>query len=192
MIILVNTAVADEIAPAYTVELEQIETLPDAKIQTVSGEFKKTLDKNGYILTPQEKNSALIFTISDTNIDFSDIISAREKISSTLLRVNSAGTLTYEIIGSLKQPLKSSLNEIIPQTDKNSYGWGFQLSGSDVVSPYKDENQIFDEDKQMIFAENESLDKESVIKLTFKVRVSPKQKEGNYTGIIKLIAVPKI
>lgn len=210
-LISVNTVQAQEITPSYTIELEQIEASPEGKIQTVSGEVQKKLQENGFILAPQQKETAFIFSISDTNVDFSDIIAAREKVNSTLLRINSGETYNYEILAFLKQPLQSSLDEIIPQTncdeatqcfasipnkwtDKNAYGWGYQLSGPDVVFPLKDDTyfRIFDEEKQTIFARNEGISGESSTKLTFKVRVSPEQKEGNYTGVIKIIAIPKL
>lgn len=210
-LIFINTVHAQEITPSYTIELEQIEASPEAKIQEVNGEIQQQLMEKGYVLSPQPNETAFIFTISDTNLDFTDIIAARSKTSSTLLRINSADPYSYELISSLEQPFQSSLDEIIPQTDcdeatpcvpsipnkwtgKDSYGWGFQMSGPDVTIPSKDETyfQIFDEEKQMILAENDSTSNESAAKLTFKVQVPPEQKEGNYNGVIKIIALPKL
>ncbi len=209
--IFTSVARAQETNPSYIIELEQIEATTEAKTQTVSDEVQKNLQENGYILAPQQKETAFIFSISDTNVDYSDIISAREKTNSTLLRINSADTYNYQIIGLLKKPFRSSLDEIISQTgcdeatpcsasvpnkwtDKESYGWGFQLSGPHVVSPFKDGTyfQIFDDEKQTIFAQHEGIKGESSTKLTFKVRVPAEQKEGNYTGVIKIIAIPKL
>jgi hypothetical protein len=202
---------AQEISPSYTIELEQIEASPEGKIQEVSGEMQQQLMEHGYVLSPQPSETSFIFTITDTNIDFTDIITSRSKTNSTLLRINSADPDSYEISSSLVQPFQSSLDEIIPQTDcdettpcapyipnkwtgKDSYGWGFMLSGPDVKTPSKDETyfQIFDEEKHMTLAENDEVNGESATKLTFKVQVSPEQKEGNYNGVIKIIALPKL
>lgn len=192
--LIIGPVSAQESTPSYVIELEQIEASPEAKIQYVSDEVQTKLQENGFILSPQEKDSAFVFSISDTNVDFSDIITARTKTNSTLMRINSSDKYSYQIIASLDEPFQSSLDEIIPQinpADRDSYGWGFQLSGPHVAAPSKD-FQIFDEDKQMIFAEQDGGSGESATKLTFKVQVPAEQKEGNYTGAIKIIAIPKL
>ncbi len=190
---IVSSVQAQDSTPSYIIELEQIEASPEAKIQTVSEEVQNKLQEQGFVISSQ-KESSFIFSISDTNVDFSDIISARQKLNSTLLTVNDTDTYSYQIIGSLKEPFQTSLGELIPQTSKGSYGWGYHLSGPDVVSEFNDETyfRIFDEKSPVIFSGSDSAKGEHATKLTFKVQVPPEQKEGNYTGVIKVIALPKL
>lgn len=197
LIVFITSSVHAQEKPSYVIELEQIEASPEPQIESVSEEVQKKLEETGFILTPPDKDSAFLFSITDTNVDFSDINTARNKTNSTLIRVNSEDPVGYQIIASLKQQFQSSLDETIPQinsTNKDSYGWGFQVSGPDIVLPLKDESrfQIFDEDKQVIFSENNQMTGESTTKLTIKVQIPAEQREGNYTGAIKIIAIPKL
>jgi hypothetical protein len=202
---------AQEQPPSYVIQIEQIEASPEAKMSSISEEVQTKLNENGFVILPQQKDSAFTFSISDTNMDFSDIISTRQKANSALLKVNSPETFSYQLVASLEQPFQSSLQEIIPQTscDENtpcayempnkwmsndSYGWGFHLSGPDVVTKFNDDTyyEIFDESKQMIVSQNEAVTGESATKITLKAQVPVEQKEGNYNAIIKLIAIPKL
>lgn len=194
-----TTAVyAQDSTPSYVIELEQIEASPEAKIQKIPTGLLQQLQENGFIITSPQNDSSFTFSIANTNVDFSEIISKREQTNSTLFRVNGSDAYSYQILGSLKEPFQTSLGESISQTscDESSecFGWGYHLSGPDVVSPFKNETYFrsFDEEHLSIFSERDGTTGERSTKLTLKVQVPAEQKEGNYTGVIKVIAIPKL
>lgn len=156
----------------------------------------------------------LIFSISETMIDFGKLSPTDPVTRTNILSVSQSGFGGYSIIGFEYHPLTSSSssipntacddgqcspNESSPWENVLTYGFGYRcdnLEGNGCVgdftnsSFYKRFSNMAIEETPQILMRGEAYKKEGKIQITYKVNVPPTQAEGVYTNIINYIASP--
>lgn len=157
------------------------------------------------------------FTISNQLIDFGSLTPGVPEYATTLLTVSSGGAGGYQVTAQENHPLMVySSGHFIPDTTGDSgditeetagnwaqnttYGFGYTLYGTDVVSPFPSVQPAGNQYKQFAdISKNETpqviMSSARVVKahsatVTYKVNISANQPAGRYHNVIMYIATP--
>ena len=211
LIVVPNISAQEMTSPSYRLELEQIESTNEAKIDTLSPKQLKQFSEEGFIInTP--KNKMLHFSISATVLNFNDITNERSQTNSFLLTIASLDEYGYQIISQAAQKLITVNGEEIPPTtcdskgntctpqsakewtSQSANGWGYHMSGLDSPSDFKNEKYYrpFKTESWEVISKQGWVDSQRTSKMTIKVKTSAEQSDGNYNASIKLIALPSL
>jgi len=182
--------------------------------QNAAGEFQSS----GYVVKAgfQYLHSIIPFrfTISNTNMNFGTILPQVPATQQTVLTISSGGAGGYQVTAQEATPLKTLAAVTIPDTvcnegsnsctegaagvwnRKDSYGFGYNMTGDDIPSDFKNNNYYrpFPDASTKETAENIMTNENGNIyrqaTVTFKVNISPIQAAGSYQTIVKFIATP--
>lgn len=212
LILLPSSIFAQEMfSPSFKLELEQIESTTEAKTEKLNSlQLKRFLD-TGYIIQTQQADT-LQFSISDSTLHFNDLKPGAETSQSVLTTVTSTDLYGYQLIAFPIQGLETTNNDQIPPTqcngndeactvlhaDKwtsnNAFGWGYSVSGPDSPKDFIDESffRPFKTGEAVVIAHHPAVNSQRSTELTIKTVISPEMPKGNYSSIIKLIALPKL
>ena len=157
------------------------------------------------------------FTVSNQLIDFGSLSPGVPKYETTLLTVSAGGAGGYQVTVQENHPLTvSSTGYSIPDTtgdngditEKNAgswtqnttYGFGYTVYGSDVVSPfptttpagtqYKQFADISKNEEPQVIMSSSRIVKAHSATVTYKVNISANQPAGRYHNVIMYIATP--
>jgi len=154
------------------------------------------------------------FSISDISIDFGSLTPGVPVTQTNTLTVSVGGAGGYVVKVSENNPLKSTAGATIPDTicdggantctettakpwtSNSAYGFGFNMSGTDIPSDFVDSTYFrqfadrnSDEQPQTIMnGTNVGRNKQATV--TYKVNISSLQPAGRYENILSFIAIP--
>lgn len=187
-------------AQEYILELQQIEATNEAQLKPkISNEHLTELTSYGYtIMSKSEKPTEIFFSIDRTSIAFADLNQGGSFIENINLEVKSSTNGQYQIITKLLSPLSSSSGETIKLTScddtcspRNAktwqstdvYGWGYSIDEGKTYRTFSHDTSV------SLFPSSPSQSKSQI---TVKVQTPTNQPEGNFQGIVHLIALPDL
>ncbi len=198
-------------SPSYKLELEQVQATTEAKSNTLNPLQEQQFFENGYIIQPPQDN-ALQLNISDTRIKLNDFNSEPIQTHSVVAMISSGQLFGYQLLTIPLQGLETKNGDQIPATQcdgndelcntntarswKNAerIGWGYNISGPDARPDFKNDTfyRAFTTGEPIVIATNDASEGQRATKITIKTVTSPEQAGGNYSSIIKIIALPKL
>ena len=154
------------------------------------------------------------FSISDISVDFGTLTPGTPSTQSGILTVSVGGAGGYVVKVSENNPLKSTAGATIPDTicdggantctettakpwtSNSAYGFGFNMSGTDIPSDFVDStyfrqfaDRSSNEQPQTIMSgTNVGRNKQATV--TYKVNISSLQPAGRYENILSFLAIP--
>ncbi len=212
LILLPSHVAAQEMySPSYKLELEQIEATTEAKQMTLNPLQEKQFFENGYIIHPPQDNS-LQFSISDVSLNLNAFSEEPVQYHSVVTTITSQQIYGYQMLINPLQGLETKNADQIPATQcdgkdefctthiagewKNNSrtGWGYNISGPDANLDFKNDTYFrpFTTGEAIVMATNDASEGQQATKMTIKTIISPEQAEGNYSSLIKIIALPKL
>lgn len=189
--------------------------LSDTLGQLAAGEFSS----NGYIIKAGFQYLRIIvpfsFTVSNTRINFGQMIPDTPKTDTTNLIVSLGGARQYQVTAEELGPLRLiGQSSTIPNTacdggvntctiarakpwnSRSSYGFGYNMSGQDVPADFFDltyyrpfPDQTASETSAVVMS-NTTAEKRRQSTATFKLNVSNLQAPGSYRTIVNYVAIP--
>ncbi len=198
-------------SPSYKLELEQVQATTEAKSSTLNPLQEKQFFEKGFIIHPPQEN-ALQLSISDTRIKLNDFNAEPTQSHSVVAMVSSGQLYGYQLLTIPLQGLETKNTDQIPATQcdgkaelcnvnsarswKNDehVGWGYNVSGPDAKMDFKNDTYYrpFSTGEPIVIATNDASQGQRTTKITIKTVTTPEQAGGNYSSIIKIIALPKL
>lgn len=198
-------------SPSYRLELEQVEATTEAKTEQLNPLQYKQFMEDGYLLQSSEHNS-FQFSISDTIINLKNLSTERSQTHSILTTVTSSGVFGYQILAMPLKGLETTNEDQITPTQcdgkektctflsanewksDTAYGWGYTISGPDSPIDFINETYFrpFKTGQSIVISTNSIANSQKATEMTIKAIIPPESPEGNYSSVIKLIALPKL
>ncbi len=155
------------------------------------------------------------FSISQTRINFGTIVPNNPQTEQTVLTVSNPSTHGYQVTAIEEGPMRTlnggssipdtscdgggdTCNETLakPWTLTSAYGFGYNMSGSDIPSDFINSNyyrpfpdHLNSESPAVVMTSN-NVGKNRQATVTFKINISPVQPAGSYQTIINFVATP--
>jgi len=189
--------------------------LSDTVGQTAAGQFSS----NGYIVKAgfQYIHSIIPFrfSISNTNINFGNLLPNSPQTASTTLTVSFGAAGQYQVTAIEEGKLRTlddvnqipdtqcdggsnTCNESLakPWTSNSAYGFGYNIDGNDIPNDFIN-NTYFrpfpnrtENENPAIVMSSTNVGKNRQATMTLKVNISPIQPAGRYQTIINFVATP--
>ena len=189
--------------------------LSDTVGQTAAGQFNST----GYIVKAgfQYLHSIIPFrfSISNTNINFGNLIANTPQTATTVLTVSFGAAGQYQVTAIEEGKLRTldeannipdtqcdgganTCSESLakPWTSSSGYGFGYNMSGNDVPTDFVDSTYFrpfpdrTESESPAVVMNSTNVGKNRQATMTFKVNISPIQPAGKYQTIINFVATP--
>ncbi|GAB4219262.1 MAG: hypothetical protein Fur009_4540 [Candidatus Microgenomates bacterium] len=188
--------------------------LSDTLGQLAAGEFSST----GYVVKAgfQYLHSIIPFrfSISNTRIDFGNLVPNTPATATTILTVYFGGAGQYQVTAAEISPLKTLSGQNIPDTScdggtetctelvaknwtsNSAYGFGYNMAGNDIPSDFTSSSKfrpfsdLSASENPVVVMSSTNVGKNRQATMTFKVNISPIQPIGSYQTIISFVATP--
>jgi len=187
-------------AQEFFLELQQIEPTDEAQRRPkISPDHLAELENQGYsILSSNTKPAEFYFHIDRTDVSFTDLSEGGSFVESIEMQVKSEGGAQYQILNKLISSFHSLAGQTIeptscddgcsvrvakPWKSEDSYGWGYSIDDGNTYRPFSRES--------VGLITPLSLSK-SALEMKLKVRTPKNQSEGNFQGVVQLIALPEM
>ncbi len=186
-------------AQEFFLELQQIEPTDEAQLKPkISPDHLAELENQGYsILSSSKKPAEFYFHIDRTDVSFTDLSEGGSFVESIEMQVKSDMGTQYQILNTLISSFHSvgdqtieptncddgcSVRSAKPWKSEDIYGWGYSVDGGNTYRPFSGES---------VGLITPLAISRSKINMKLKVHTPKNQSEGNFQGVVKLIALPE-
>ena len=187
-------------AQEYFLELQQIEATDEAQLKPkIPPEHLTELENQGYsILSTNKKTTEFYFHIDRTDVSFADLSEGGSFVESIEMQVKSDEGTQYQILNRLLSSFHSVADQTIeptscddgcsvrvakPWKSEDNYGWGYSVDNGKTYRPFSRES--------VGLITPLALSK-SALEMKLKVHTPKNQSEGNFQGVVQLIALPEM
>jgi len=198
LILLVSIVPAH--AQEFFLELQQIEPTDEDQLKPkISPDHLAELENQGYsILSSNTKPAEFYFHIDRTDVSFTDLSEGGSFVESIEMQVKSDTGAQYQILNKLVSSFHSVGDQTIEPTNcddgcsvrvakpwksEDVYGWGYSVDDGDTYRPFSGES---------VGLITPHAISQSKLDMKLKVHTPKNQSEGNFQGVVQLIALPEL